>query len=610
MVDSLIAELKRRNVFKVGLTYLVLAWLVIQITSVAVPALQLPVWVNSLVFYLGLIGFPFALLFAWAFELTPDGVMLESKIPLGESITTDTSRKLDYITIVLLLLTSCYFFWESRYRDSYNQIISPAVETPAALRPLLVKNRVSLAVLPFKTTSPADSQVIYTGGLSKDIAAAIGSIKGLKLVPVSPQLQGINDPLELFEQLDAGYLIRGTVNQQDNRMISSVELLQVNTEKPLWSDTFDISLSIENLHRVQNDIANAVIKSLSKKLQVPEQTRVSVYQGTDNLQAYLGFLRARQLYDAQLAPQQAVALLSEAIELDPDFARAHELKAALYSVQLESKTDLRVIETMESLALESAQTALAIEPDSAIALAVMARVKLNKVVTQRAQFKLTNILADLNRSLEINPGDPQALNWRGLTLLHVGRFSMALKDFTSCRQSSPYDAACTQNIIRLLSIMNYDGAAMVEYKKALNRGIDIVPYSNFSLLARLREETAFKVAANHPDLLAGWQRHDELYEAYLNPSSDHTELVNDILQQLSSKPGFKLPQRLRTLLSPIAAKLIAPDHLTVWDPLLEDYRQTDDFNNFIISTGVLTYWQHHGYPLHCRPQDDHQFTCK
>ena len=115
MSSSLFTELKRRNVYKVGVAYLVLAWVVIQVTSIAVPAMLLPEWVNSTVFLFGAIGFPFALFFAWEFELTPDGVKRESDIAPEDSIVAHTGRKLDFIIIGLLVLVAGYFIYESRF---------------------------------------------------------------------------------------------------------------------------------------------------------------------------------------------------------------------------------------------------------------------------------------------------------------------------------------------------------------------------------------------------------------------------------------------------------------------------------------------------------------
>ena len=115
MSISLFKELKRRNVYKVGVAYLVLAWVVIQVTSIAVPAMHLPQWINSAVFLFGAIGFPFALFFAWEFELTPDGVKRESEIAPEDSVAAHTGRKLDFVIIGLLVIALSYFIYESRF---------------------------------------------------------------------------------------------------------------------------------------------------------------------------------------------------------------------------------------------------------------------------------------------------------------------------------------------------------------------------------------------------------------------------------------------------------------------------------------------------------------
>ena len=116
-MNGLFEELKHRNVFRIGIAYLALTWLIIQITNIAVPALNLPETLNSIVFYLGLIGFPFALLLAWAFELTPDGLKRSSDVA-AESIRTDTSRKLNFVVIGILVLLVAITLWQGQSTPS------------------------------------------------------------------------------------------------------------------------------------------------------------------------------------------------------------------------------------------------------------------------------------------------------------------------------------------------------------------------------------------------------------------------------------------------------------------------------------------------------------
>jgi hypothetical protein len=151
VADSLFTELKRRNVFKVGIAYLVLAWVVVQITDTAVPALHLPEWIITAVFFFGAIGFPFALFFAWAFEITPDGIKKESDIAPEDSVTAHTGRKLDFIIIGLLVVALGYFIYESRFQTQPIEAVvteesSSEIEPPKAV--LKEPDSTSIAVPP------------------------------------------------------------------------------------------------------------------------------------------------------------------------------------------------------------------------------------------------------------------------------------------------------------------------------------------------------------------------------------------------------------------------------------------------------------------------------
>jgi len=172
--------------------YLVLAWVVIQVTDSAVPALHLPNWVNSLVFYFGLIGFPFALFFAWVFEMTPEGVKRQSEIDRAESISHETGRKLDYIIIGLLLIGGSYFFWESRFSTNDTQNVEPIGKTLSAVSSTTNiiqadKNRTtsiketSIAVLPFVDMSPQKDQEYFSDGMSEEILNSLVKIPKIKV---------------------------------------------------------------------------------------------------------------------------------------------------------------------------------------------------------------------------------------------------------------------------------------------------------------------------------------------------------------------------------------------------------------------------------------------
>ncbi|MFT5520223.1 MAG: hypothetical protein ACI9IA_000813, partial [Enterobacterales bacterium] len=183
MANSFFTELKRRNVFKVGVAYLVLAWVVIQVTDSAVPALNMPEWMNTVVFFLGIIGFPFAIFFAWAFEVTPEGIKKESEIAPEDSITSHTSRKLDFTIIGLLVLVAGYFIYESRFQSQSETLVTEknSVEVDTSKKVSQAVEGSSIAVLPFVDMSPNRDHDYFSDGISEEILNVLAKIPNLKV---------------------------------------------------------------------------------------------------------------------------------------------------------------------------------------------------------------------------------------------------------------------------------------------------------------------------------------------------------------------------------------------------------------------------------------------
>jgi hypothetical protein len=177
---SIIAELKRRNVFRVGIAYLVLAWVVIQVTDTVVPVLNLPEWTLALVTWLGILGFPFALFFAWAFEMTPEGIKLEKDVDRSQSITHFTARKIDFGIMALLLAAVVFLVADSyvlpKVREQEQVAIEqvpPAVETE--------RNYDSIAVLPFENMSNDPEQEYFSDGLTEELLNTLAGFRSLKV---------------------------------------------------------------------------------------------------------------------------------------------------------------------------------------------------------------------------------------------------------------------------------------------------------------------------------------------------------------------------------------------------------------------------------------------
>ena len=168
-MSGLFDELKRRNVFRVGIAYIMLGWVVMQVTNVVVPALNLPSVLNSIVVYIGIIGFPFALLFAWAFELTPEGLKRSTEVPVEDSNTQQTGRKLERVALGLMAIAIILLVWDGYIRDDD----SPEVDVASS------NISKSIAVLPFVNMSTDPEQEFFSDGISEEILNVLAKIDGL-----------------------------------------------------------------------------------------------------------------------------------------------------------------------------------------------------------------------------------------------------------------------------------------------------------------------------------------------------------------------------------------------------------------------------------------------
>jgi TolB-like protein/cytochrome c-type biogenesis protein CcmH/NrfG len=322
---SIISELKRRNVFKVGIAYLILAWLIVQVTSFAVPALLLPTWVNSLVFLLVIIGFPFALFFAWAFEITPEGVELESTIPAQASITSRTGRKLNFIIIGLLVIGMGYFIYESRFATGADE--TTALETPNVGAEDHAKG--SIAVLPFVNMSSDPEQEYFSDGISEEILNVLAKIPKLHVTSRSSAFAFKGKEInisEVAQTLGVNNILEGSVRKAGKHIRITAQLIEAGSDKHLWSETYDKELT--DIFAIQDEISSAIVTALKDKLglNVMFATRDMSHV---NLEAHNEYLRGRFFVEKRTEKdlERALQHFESAIEIETDYAPAWMGKA-------------------------------------------------------------------------------------------------------------------------------------------------------------------------------------------------------------------------------------------------------------------------------------------
>ena len=227
---SLFSELKRRNVFRVAIAYTVIAWILAQVADLAFDNFGTPEWVSKTVLFLLVLGFPLAIFFAWAFELTPEGLKKEKDVDRAASITSHTGRKLDYSIIVLLVLALGYFVWESRVADRGLEVDQATVEVAAAtIADAVIENDKSIAVLPFENRSSREEDEFFTEGIHDDLLttiAKIGSMKVISRTSVMTYKDTTKNIREIAKELGVAHILEGGVQRSGNKVRINIHRIQ------------------------------------------------------------------------------------------------------------------------------------------------------------------------------------------------------------------------------------------------------------------------------------------------------------------------------------------------------------------------------------------------
>ena len=288
---SFINELKRRNVFRVGVAYVIVAWLLLQVADVVLNNIEAPDWVFQAVLLLVAFGFPFALIFAWAFELTPQGLKKEKDIVPSDSVAHLTGRKLDFAIIGLLAIAVVFLVV-----DNYVLREDPAPLVSDQIEPAIQAEEKSIAVLPFVNMSDDPGNEYFADGLSEELLNLLAKIPSLKVIgrTSSFAFKGKNEDLRLIgEALGVTTVLEGSVRKSGERVRVTAQLINVSDGSHIWSDTYDRTL--DDIFAIQDDVAAAIIDAL----QIHVGTNPTRGRPTDNTEAYALFFQARVLINAK-----------------------------------------------------------------------------------------------------------------------------------------------------------------------------------------------------------------------------------------------------------------------------------------------------------------------
>ena len=327
---SLIAELKRRNVFRVGVAYGIVAWLLVEVASVVLPALHLPDWTLTFLIIVILAGFPLVLIFAWAFELTPEGIKRETAVDPAESITSKTGRKFDFAIIGLLVIAVVFMFVDNYVLEAEPEQTEVAAEQVPSVEP--VEREKSIAVLPFVNMSGDPEQEFFSDGISEELLNVLAKVKGLRVTSRTSAFafkgKDISIP-EIAEKLNVKHVLEGSVRMAGDRVRITTQLIDVETDSHLWSESYDRELS--DIFAVQDEIAAKVGEALKVALLGADFRPIRSIPET-SIEIYSDYLLARQkMANISFAGAgEAELLLKGVIERDPSYAPAYTALAAAY----------------------------------------------------------------------------------------------------------------------------------------------------------------------------------------------------------------------------------------------------------------------------------------
>ena len=310
---SFFAELKRRNVVRVGIAYVIGGWLLLQLTDVLSQLLALPEVVGRIIVLLVAIGLPVALFFAWAFEMTPEGVKREKDVDRSQSITNVTGQKLNNVIIGVLVVALTYFAIdkfllapdraqpESDHLSQQTAGQSTTAEEKKALTPIeaaaeaeAIISRQSIAVLPFDNRSNREEDQFFTDGIHDDLLTTIARIGSMKVISRTSVMEykGTTKKIpEIAAELGVANILEGGIQRSGDQVRINVQLIDANTDEHLWAEIFDRELTAENLFAIQSEISQAIASALQATLSPEEAERIN--RCSNNQPAGLRRLSAR-----------------------------------------------------------------------------------------------------------------------------------------------------------------------------------------------------------------------------------------------------------------------------------------------------------------------------
>ena len=408
---NFLAELKRRNVYKVAVAYVVISWLLIQAASIFLPTFNAPQWAMQIVILVLVVGFPIALVFSWAFEITPEGIKLESEVAANKSITRKTGRKIVALTIVLAVIAAGLFVFQFIRARSTSSVI--------AAGPAMTDK--SIAVLPFDNLSRDPDNAYFCEGVQDEILTRLAKVADLKVISRTSTQHFKSAPEnlpEIAKKLGVMHILEGSVQKANDQVRVNVQLINALTDAHLWADTFDRKLT--DIFAVESEISKTIAETLQAKITGSEKSSIAKAPTTDP-EAYELYLKGRFFWNKRTGAdlRRAIDYFNQAVAKDPNYALAYVGLADSYLLLPNYGS------TSSKEALPPARTAAkkALELDDSLA---EAHASLGLLAT--IELDLGRATSELQKAVQLKPNYATGHHWFALSLMTLGRLDAAIAE--------------------------------------------------------------------------------------------------------------------------------------------------------------------------------------
>jgi TolB-like protein/Tfp pilus assembly protein PilF len=603
----------------VGIAYLVVAWLLVQVVAAVSPMLELPGWFGKAVLVLLAIGFPVAVILAWAFEMTPEGVKRTDELDETEPRRrmVPTGRKLDFIIIGALVLAVGFLGWRL-YGGAPMETATQSETAPVAT------GMPSLAVLPFANLSSDKDQDYFADGLSEELLDKLANLKGLQVAgrTSSFYFKGKNEDLRVIgEKLGVENLLEGSVRKSADQLRITAQLINAKTGYHLWSETYDRKL--DDIFTIQDDISKSVANALSVALGVGDLGRIE--GGTRNVAAYDAYLKALRPPNAATSItlfREQLDSLEQAVKLDPSYALAW-LSIAVASREAARWDDPGNTADWVRRAYGALARARDLAPNAVQVLAGSAFVAADRGNWGDAE-------RTFRKAIALHGDAPLALSYGGFLLI-AGKPRKAVDYLVEARRSEPLDPDVADALGIAYAASGKTKDSLAEFERGIRLGGALNLLNGNALIAemgtgdrdkirrridtfeKMNDVSARTMVAMLPVLDKPQDGIAELKRLYADP--DNAVSVQRLVISLWAAYFGDPDLALAATKDMFSAGASYTSSTIVWQPIFHDMRKLPGFKDFVRERGLVDYWREFGWGDFCHPSSsgnggDNDFECE